>query len=83
LIYRRRAWKENDQTYLKAANEFEQLAVQILNKFYHNNPRLCTDAIIRQIPSYGNITWLQLAVAAEAKEFVAQRAVQDVLNNIW
>ena len=83
LIYRKRARTDNDRTYLKAANEFEQLAVQILNKFYQSNPRTCTEAIIRQIPSYGNITWLQLAVAADAKEFVAQRAVQDVLNNIW
>ena len=43
----------------------------------------CTKAIIRRIPSYGNVTWLELAVEAEAKEFIAQRAVQDVLNNIW
>lgn len=83
LIYRKLACRSNDRAYLKAANEFEQLAVQILNKFYQNNPRTCAEAIIRQIPSYGNITWLQLAVAAEAKEFVAQRAVQDVLQNIW
>jgi hypothetical protein len=47
------------------------------------NPSVCTKAIIRQVPSYGNLTWLDLAVLAEAKEFIAQRAVQDVLNNIW
>ena len=83
LIYRKRAQIENESSYSKAADEFEQLAVQILNKFYRSNPRECADAIIRQIPSYGNVTWLQLATAAEAKEFVSQRAVQDVLNNIW
>ena len=83
LIYKKRAHKENDNSYNVSADEFEHLAVQILDKFYQANSHACTKAIIRQIPAYGNITWLQLAVAAEAKEFIAQRAVQDVLNNIW
>ena len=83
LLYRKRARKENDQAYNRAADEFENLAVQIMDKFYQANAHACTKAIIRQIPVYGNVTWLQLAVAAEAKQFIAQRAVQDVLNNIW
>ena len=83
LIFRKRARKENDVSYEQSAAEFESLAVQILNKFYQFNAYACTKALIRQIPAYGNITWLQIAVAAEAKEFIAQRGVQDVLNNIW
>ena len=83
LIYKKRAHKENDNSYNESAKEFEGLAVQILDKFYQANAHACTKAIIRQIPAYGNVTWLHLAVAAEAKEFIAQRAVQDVLNNIW
>ncbi len=82
-LYRQRARKDNDNNYNQAADEFENLAVQILNKFYQASARTCTKAIIRQIPAYGNVTWLQLAVAAEAKEFIAQKAVQDVLNDIW
>lgn len=83
LIYRRRDRKDMDDSYHQSANEFEHLAVQILDKFYHANPHTCMQAIIRPIPAYGNVTWLELAVAAEAKEFIAQRAVQDVLNDIW
>ncbi|CAF3534340.1 unnamed protein product [Rotaria sp. Silwood1] len=83
LIYRKRARKENDNRYYRAAEEFEYLAVQILDRFYQINARVCTKAIVRRIPSYGNITWLQLAIKAEAKHFIAQQAVQDVLNNIW
>lgn len=82
-LYKKRARKDNDNTYSHSADEFESLAVQILDKFYQANPHTCTKAIIRQIPAYGNVTWLELAVAAEAKQFIAQRAVQDVLNNIW
>lgn len=82
-LYRKRARKDNDDSYYQSATEFERLAVQILDKFYYANPQTCTKAIIRPIPAYGNATWLELAVAAEAKEFIAQKAVQNVLNDIW
>jgi hypothetical protein len=65
------------------ADEFQNLAVQILEKFSQTNPYACTKAIIRQIPEFGNMTWLHLAVMAEAKQFIAQRAVQNVLSDIW
>ncbi|CAF3667461.1 unnamed protein product [Rotaria sp. Silwood1] len=83
LIYRKRAEKENDINFEQRANDFEALAVHILNRFYRADPRTCIKAVIRQIPAYGNVTWLELAAKAEAKQFFAQRAVQDVLNNIW
>lgn len=75
--------KINDNSYYQSADEFERLAVEILNKFYAISPAVCSKAIIRKIPVYGNVTWLELAIAAEAKEFIAQRAVQEVLDNIW
>ncbi len=59
------------------------MAVQILDKFYQVDAQACTKAIIREIPAYGNATWLELAIKAGAKEFIAQHAIQDVLNNIW
>ena len=83
LLYRKRSDNDNEENNHQAADEFENLAVQILNKFYQASPPTCAKAIIRQIPAYGNVTWLGLAVAAEAKQFIAQKAVQDVLNNIW
>jgi hypothetical protein len=83
LIYRKLVRRKNDTSYNQSADEFENLAVQILDKFYQSSPHVCTKAIIRQIPAYGNITWLELAVAADAKQFIAQRPVQEVLNNIW
>ena len=83
LIYRKRARKDNDYSYDRQADEFENLAVQILNKFDEANPNACARAIVRQIPVYGNVTWLELAIAAEAKQFIAQKSIQYVLNNIW
>ena len=65
------------------SNELEKISVRMLNDFYARNASLCTRSIIREIRSYGNVSWLHLAVIAQAKIFISQRAIQDVLNNIW
>ncbi|CAF0985618.1 unnamed protein product, partial [Rotaria sordida] len=83
LIYKIHAHEKNDDSYNQSAEEFEYLAVQILDKFYQANSKAWLKAIIRQIPAYGNATWLELAVAADAKYFIAQQAVQDLFNDIW
>ena len=83
LLYKIKALKDKDPSYNASADEFQNLAVQILEKFYRTNPSACTKAIIRQIPEFGNATWLHLAVMVEAKQFMAQKAVQDVLSDIW
>ncbi|CAF0852590.1 unnamed protein product [Rotaria sordida] len=83
LLYKIKARKDKDPSYNVWADEFQILAVQILEKFYRTDPCACTKAIIRQIPEFGNATWLHLAVMVESKQFIAQRAVQHVLNDIW
>ncbi|CAF1272530.1 unnamed protein product [Adineta steineri] len=83
LLYKSKAEKEKDIRYNEWGYQFENLAVQILEKFYRLHPSQCNQAIIREIPQFGNVTWLHLAVMAEAKLFIAQRAVQNVLNSIW
>ena len=83
LLYKIKALKDKDPSYNESADEFQNLAVQILEKFYRTNPSACTKAIIRQIPEFGNATWLHLAVMVEARQFMAQKAVQDVLSDIW
>ena len=83
LIYKNKAHREKNVIYNIWADEFQKLAVHILDKFYSIHPTECIKAIIREIPQFGNVTWLHLAVMAEAKYFIAQRAVQDVLNDIW
>ncbi len=83
LLYKSKTRKEKDLRYNGWADQFENLAVEILEKFYRTYPSECTKAIIREIPQYGNVTWLHLAVMAEAKLFIAQRAVQNVLSSIW
>ncbi len=83
MIYKTKSRKEKDTRYNGFADEFENLSVEIIEKFYRKNSYACAKAIIRQISQFGNITWLDLAIMAEAKRFIAQRAVQDVLSDIW
>ncbi|CAF3809072.1 unnamed protein product [Rotaria magnacalcarata] len=83
LVYRKYAHENSDNGYRQKADDFEDLAVEILERFHQNDSDLCVKAIIRQIPAYGNATWLDLAITANAKTFIAHRAVQDVLDNIW
>ncbi|CAF1157757.1 unnamed protein product [Rotaria sp. Silwood1] len=83
LIYQIHAHRKNDNSYYESADEFENLAVQILDKLNQTNAALCRQAIIRQIPAYGNANWLELAVAADAKHFIAQRAIQTIFREIW
>ncbi|CAF4855404.1 unnamed protein product [Rotaria sp. Silwood1] len=83
LIYKHYAHTKHDKNYIQSADKFEDLAVQILEKLYEANSQACLKSIIRQIPSYGNATWLELAVEANAKEFIAHRAVQALFNDIW
>ncbi|CAF1291794.1 unnamed protein product [Rotaria magnacalcarata] len=83
LVYRKYAHENSDNGYRQKADDFEGLAVEILERFHQNDSDLCVKAIIRQIPAYGNATWLDLAITANAKTFIAHRAVQDVLDNIW
>ncbi|CAF4631011.1 unnamed protein product, partial [Rotaria socialis] len=83
LVYRKYAHKNHDNRYYEKADEFEGLAVEILDRFHQSDPYICTKAIIRQISAYGNATWLDLAIKADAKRFIGHRAVQNVLNNIW
>ncbi|CAF1249079.1 unnamed protein product, partial [Didymodactylos carnosus] len=69
--------------YQEKAKEFEELAISLLDSLYKFNRRDCIYSIVRQIPSYGNCTWLTIAAEADAEYFIAHRAVQDVLKNIW
>ena len=82
-MYKIKARKTKDSKYIVYANEFENLAVEILENFDRKCSSVFATAIIREIPQFGNITWLHLAVMAEAKLFIAQRSVQNVLQSIW
>ncbi|CAF2970713.1 unnamed protein product [Rotaria sp. Silwood2] len=83
LLYKNLAHSTNDHSYYKSAELFENLASQIIDKFYQTNREACTKAVIQKVTAFGNSTWFEIAIAADAQEFITHRAVQDVLKYIW
>jgi hypothetical protein len=71
LLYKSKARKEKDLRHNERTDQFENLAVEILEKFYYAYPSECTKAIIREISQFGNVTWLHLAVTAKIILFIA------------
>ncbi|CAF3873409.1 unnamed protein product, partial [Rotaria magnacalcarata] len=69
--------------YYELTEQYENFASQIIKKAYEENPEISRDAIIQKIPSFGNTTLFEIAIVADARQFIAQQAVQDVIENIW
>lgn len=83
LVNQNKARKEKNCQYKQWADQWEELAVDILEKFSQTNPLQCQQAILRPVPEFGYVTWLQLAIMAQSKLFLAKSIVQDVLADIW
>lgn len=65
------------------AKEYENLASQMIDQSYEENPEISVNAIIQKIPSFGNTTLFEIAIAADAKRFISEKAVQNVIAYIW
>ncbi|CAF4965190.1 unnamed protein product [Rotaria sp. Silwood1] len=65
------------------ANLFEKYAMKKLESCYDYDPVMACGLIIREIHLFGNVTCLQVAVAAENINFMGQPCCNQVLNNIW
>jgi hypothetical protein len=59
------------------------MAIEILQKCNEVNPLIAQDLLICEIDIFYNRTVLELAVKADAKDFVASITVQQLLNDIW
>ncbi|XP_048236497.1 transient receptor potential cation channel subfamily M member-like 2 isoform X3 [Haliotis rufescens] len=65
------------------ANEFEDLAVGVLNSCYNSDEQKAQDLLIRELENWGSATTVLIAVEADSKKFVSQTACQSLLNSIW
>ncbi|CAF1400746.1 unnamed protein product, partial [Didymodactylos carnosus] len=64
------------------AMEFEQYASDCVEKCYAHNEKLTCELIIREVPLFGNVTCMQVAVAGECAKFFATPCVDELLNQI-
>ncbi|CAF0766794.1 unnamed protein product [Rotaria sp. Silwood1] len=65
------------------ADYFEAYANECLKCCYNANEEMAGEIAIRRINIFGNVSCLQVAVAADDKHFVAQTCCDQVLNSIW
>ncbi|XP_078457755.1 transient receptor potential cation channel subfamily M member 5 isoform X1 [Lampetra planeri] len=61
----------------------ENMSVAVLNECYRTSQARTFKLLVRQSPSWGNATCLQLASEANAEAFFSHSAAQDLLNDIW
>ncbi|KAK7482390.1 hypothetical protein BaRGS_00026409, partial [Batillaria attramentaria] len=65
------------------ADEFESLAIGVLNNCYSVNEQRAQDVLVREMPHWGHATCVLIAVQADNKRFISQTACQSLLNSIW
>ncbi|XP_075245141.1 transient receptor potential cation channel subfamily M member-like 2 isoform X2 [Convolutriloba macropyga] len=65
------------------ADNYEELAIGILNQCQEDNDEQTQKILIREQPSFAKLTCIDLAVVADSKRFIAQTGCQSLLNSIW
>lgn len=65
------------------ARIFETYAIEFVRCSYSYDKQQACELIIRQVKLYGNVTCLQMAIAADNKKFLYEDACQALLTNIW
>ncbi|XP_038076672.1 transient receptor potential cation channel subfamily M member-like 2 isoform X3 [Patiria miniata] len=68
---------------LKHAEEYEELAIGVLNECYNDDPERTSLLLVREQDNWGKSTSLSLAKHAKNKNFIAHSGVQNLLTEIW
>ncbi|CAF0870280.1 unnamed protein product, partial [Didymodactylos carnosus] len=65
------------------AEEFEEFATECVETCYAHDEKMTCELLIREVPLFGNVTCMQVAVAGECAKFFATPCVDELLNQIW
>jgi hypothetical protein len=65
------------------ANDFETYAIECIRcSYFYDHDQAC-ELIMRRVDLYGEVTCLQMAIAADDKKFLYEDACNALLTNIW
>ncbi|CAF1242408.1 unnamed protein product [Adineta steineri] len=86
-IFKRYA-KSSTTIYLKnkfqsQALEFETYAGMFIDKCYEFNERIACELLLRQIPLFGNITPMQVAISSESGKLLETACFDQTLAQVW
>ncbi|CAF0952112.1 unnamed protein product, partial [Didymodactylos carnosus] len=65
------------------ALEFEIYAAKCVDTCYEHSKDLACELLLRQIPLFGNVTCMQVAISAESTKFLETACFDQVLNRVW
>ncbi|CAF3904829.1 unnamed protein product [Rotaria sordida] len=65
------------------ALEFETYAGMFIDQCYEYNEKRACELLLRQIPLFGNITCMQLAISSASSKLIETACYDQTLNQIW
>ncbi|CAF3716629.1 unnamed protein product [Adineta steineri] len=65
------------------ADDFGKYAADFINDCYKYNKRSACELLLRQIPLFGNITCMQIAISSENIQLVGTACFDQTLTQIW
>ncbi|CAF1288501.1 unnamed protein product, partial [Didymodactylos carnosus] len=74
---------DEEHLYKQQSLEFELYATNCLNYCYQQSEKQACELIIREVPLFGYVTCMQVAIATRCKSFINTNCFNQVLNRIW
>lgn len=67
----------------RQAMEFESYSARCLDICYETNETLACQLVFREMPLFGNVTCMQVAISGKNAKFLETACFDHVLNQIW
>ncbi|CAF4429069.1 unnamed protein product, partial [Adineta steineri] len=65
------------------ALEFETYAGMFIDRCYEFNERIACELLLRQIPLFGNITPMQVAISSKSGKLLETACFDQTLTQVW
>ncbi|UJR07511.1 hypothetical protein I4U23_011800 [Adineta vaga] len=80
--------KSSTTVYLKhkfedQALEFETYAALFINKCYEYNERIACELLLREIPLFGDVSCMQVAISSESAKILETACFDQTLHEVW
>ncbi|CAF0986831.1 unnamed protein product [Adineta steineri] len=67
----------------KQSNDYAKFATTCIDECYKYSEQRACELLLREIPSFGNITCMQVAISFRIRSFINSRCFDQVLNRQW
>ncbi|CAF1500445.1 unnamed protein product, partial [Rotaria sordida] len=71
------------ETFRSQAHEFETHAAKIIDKCYEVNEKVAFELLLRQVPFFGDVTCMQVAIASKSEIVLKTKCFDQALTEVW